>query len=117
MSQYYGDHGDYFESPSRDGPQEEYLGKGKIANESYDNKPEHIKSIESHEEPFKNVFLLNERNNFIYSCYHNGCYFHAKNEKDYHIHAQKHTGIPMLYPTKAELEKYGLQAQGKDWEI
>jgi hypothetical protein len=117
-SQYYGDHGDYFESPSRDGPQEEYLEKCKIANESYDNKPEHIKSIESHQEPSRNVFLLNERNNFIYSCYHNGCDFRTIDEKDYHRHAaQKHTGIPVLYPTKAELEKYGLKAQGKSWEI
>ena len=53
-----------------------------------------------------------------FSCYHNGCDFHTNDEKDYHRHAaQKHTGLPVLYPTKAELEKYGLQAQGKDWEI
>ena len=54
----------------------------------------------------------------FYSCYHNGCDFHTNDEKDYHRHAvQKHTGIPVLYPTKAELEKYGLKPQGKSWEI
>lgn len=62
--------------------------------------------------------LTNDSNNVPYRCYHNGCDFHTNDEKDYHRHAaQKHTGIPVLYPTKAELEKYGLQAQGKDWEI
>ena len=54
----------------------------------------------------------------FYSCYHNGCDFRTTDEKDYHRHAvQKHRGIPVLYPTKAELEKYGLKAQGKSWEI
>jgi Bifunctional DNA primase/polymerase, N-terminal len=55
---------------------------------------------------------------FLFECYHRDCDYRTNDEKDYHIHAaQKHTGIPVLYPTKAELEKYGLQAQGKDWEI
>ena len=96
-SQYYGDHGDYFESPSRDGLQEEYLEKGKISNESHDNKPEDIKSSEPPEEPSKNVFLLTERNNFIYSCYHNGCDFHTNDEKDYHRHALKNTQVFLCY--------------------
>jgi hypothetical protein len=55
---------------------------------------------------------------YFYSCYHNGCDFHTNDEKDYHRHAaQKHSGIPVLYPTKAELEKYSLKPQGKSWEI
>jgi hypothetical protein len=53
-----------------------------------------------------------------FSCYHNGCDFHTNDEKEYHRHAaQKHRGIPVLYPTKAELEKYGVKTQGKSWEI
>jgi hypothetical protein len=55
---------------------------------------------------------------YLFECYHNGCDFHTNDEKDYHRHAaQKHTGIPVLYPTKAELERYSLKAQGKDWEV
>ena len=30
---------------------------------------------------------------------------------------QKHTGVPKPYPTKTELEKYGLMPQGKEWEV
>jgi hypothetical protein len=113
-----GDHADYFESPSIGWPQEEYLEKDKIANESHDNKPDDIKNSGPPQELSRNVFLLTERNNFIYSCYHNGCDFHTNDEKDYHRHAaQKHTGIPVLYPTKTELERYGLKPQGKSWEI
>ena len=55
---------------------------------------------------------------FLFECYHSGCDFHTNDEKDYHRHAaQKHAGIPVLYPTRAELEKYGLKPQGKSWEI
>ena len=55
---------------------------------------------------------------FSFECYHNGCDFHTNDKKDYHRHAaQKHTGIPVLYPTKAELERYSLKAQSKDWEV
>jgi hypothetical protein len=50
----------------------------------------------------------------FYSCYHNDCDFRTNDENDYHRHAaQKHSGIPVLYPTKAELEKYSLKPQGK----
>jgi hypothetical protein len=52
-----------------------------------------------------------------YSCYHNDCGFHTDNEEDYRSHgATKHVKNPLLYPCKAEIEKYGLQAQGKSWE-
>jgi hypothetical protein len=52
-----------------------------------------------------------------FSCYHNGCDFHTDNEQIYQSHgATKHTKNPLLYPSKAEIEKYGLQAQGKNWE-
>jgi hypothetical protein len=62
--------------------------------------------------------LTNDSNNVSYRCYHNGCNFHTDDEKDYHRHAaQKHRGIPVLYPTKADLEKYGLKPHGKRWEI
>ena len=47
-----------------------------------------------------------KRSPHFYSCYHNGCDFHTNDEKDYHRHAaEKHRGIPVLYPTKAELRE------------
>jgi hypothetical protein len=54
----------------------------------------------------------------LYRCYHNDCNFTTKDEPEYRRHwGQKHKGVPILYPTKAELEKYGLKAQGKNWEV
>jgi hypothetical protein len=53
-----------------------------------------------------------------YHCYHNDCDFQTNDEPKYQRHwGQKHKGVPVLYPTKAELEKYSLKAQGKDWEV
>jgi DNA replicative helicase MCM subunit Mcm2 (Cdc46/Mcm family) len=53
-----------------------------------------------------------------YSCYHKGCNYHTDDVQDYERHgAQKHPKNPLLYPSKAEIEKYGLKAQEKDWEI
>jgi hypothetical protein len=53
-----------------------------------------------------------------YHCYLNNCDFQTNDEPEYRRHwGHKHKGIPVLYPTKAELEKYGLKAQGKEWEI
>ena len=54
----------------------------------------------------------------LYSCYHKGCNYHTDDVQEYERHgAQKHLKNPLLYPSKAEIEKYGLKAQGKDWEI
>lgn len=53
-----------------------------------------------------------------FTCYHNGCNFSTENESEYKSHwHQKHIGVPVLYPTKFEIEKYGLKPQGKKWEI
>jgi hypothetical protein len=53
----------------------------------------------------------------LYQCYHNDCDFQTKDEPEYRRHwGQKHKGIPVLYPTKIELKKYGLKPQGKSWE-
>jgi hypothetical protein len=53
-----------------------------------------------------------------YSCYHPGCNFHTDDELEYRKHgAAKHAKNPLLYPSKFEIEKYGLQAQGQEWEI
>jgi hypothetical protein len=53
-----------------------------------------------------------------YSCYHKDCDFHTDDEGEYRRHgAQNHHKNPLLYPSKFEIEKYGLTPQGKEWEI
>ena len=54
----------------------------------------------------------------LYSCYHIGCGFQTDDEQDYQRHgALKHHKNPLLYPSKAEIKAYGLQSQGKIWEV
>jgi hypothetical protein len=63
---------------------------------------------------------LSSKNSSIdsFRCYHNDCDFQTDDEMEYRKHgAAKHLKNPLLYPTKAEIETYGLQGQGKDWEI
>jgi hypothetical protein len=51
----------------------------------------------------------------LYSCYHNGCNFSTENELDYQSHgALKHPKNPLLYPSKTEIQHYGLKPQGKE---
>jgi hypothetical protein len=53
-----------------------------------------------------------------YCCYHSGCDFQTDDEYEYRRHGTaKHLKNPLLFPSKFEIEKYGLQAQGKEWEI
>jgi len=53
-----------------------------------------------------------------FSCYHKNCEFHTEDEREYRRHgAINHSKNPLLYPTKFEIEKYGLTPQGKEWEI
>jgi hypothetical protein len=53
-----------------------------------------------------------------FRCYHNGCNFQTEDEREYRRHGTaKHLKNPLLFPSKFEIEKYGLQAQGKDWEV
>jgi hypothetical protein len=53
-----------------------------------------------------------------FKCYHPDCDFHTNNEQDYEKHGVlNHQKNPLLYPSKAEIEKYGLEPQGRNWEI
>lgn len=53
-----------------------------------------------------------------FRCYHKDCEFQTNDEREYKSHATaKHLKNPLLFPSKFEIEKYGLQAQGKNWEI
>ena len=54
----------------------------------------------------------------LFKCYHPGCDFQTNDEKDYERHsALKHLENPLLYPSRYEIEKYGLTPQGKEWEV
>ena len=89
-----------------------------ITNESQ-GKSENLQDLEqSHSESYNKIGGLDQPPKFLYSCYHRDCNFQTNIEPDYERHwVQKHTGIPVLYPTKTEIEKYGLKPQGKNWEI
>ena len=53
-----------------------------------------------------------------FSCYHKNCDFYTDDEREYRRHgAQNHPKNPLLYPSRFEIEKYGLTPQGKEWEI
>ena len=75
-----------------------------------------------HMENGPNSVPTSQDNGRLFSCYHPACDFHTDNKLDYENMIarhweQKHTGVPLLYPTKTEIEKYGLNPQGKSWEI
>jgi hypothetical protein len=75
-----------------------------------------------HLENGSNSVPTSQDNGRLFSCYHPACDFHTDNKLDYENMIarhwqQKHTGVPLLYPTKTEIEKYGLMPQGKSWEI
>jgi len=53
-----------------------------------------------------------------YKCYHLNCKFNTDDQKEYERHgALKHLENPLLYPSRYEIEKYGLTPQGKEWEV
>ena len=53
-----------------------------------------------------------------YNCDKVGKNFETFDETEYKKHgAQNHHKNPLLYPSKAEIKKYGLKPQGKSWEI
>jgi hypothetical protein len=53
-----------------------------------------------------------------FKCYYPGCEFQTDSEREYQKHgALKHQENPLLYPSRYEIEKYGLKPQGKEWEV
>jgi hypothetical protein len=53
-----------------------------------------------------------------YICAKNGIEFQTDNKLEYEKHgALKHVENPLLYPSKAEILQYGLNPQGKEWEV
>jgi hypothetical protein len=58
----------------------------------------------------------------LFRCYHDGCKcghscnFQIDSKDEYEKHgALKHRKNPLLYPSNAEIVKYGLKPQGKPW--
>jgi hypothetical protein len=77
-------------------------------------------------EEYKELRNLNEFHNFCdkdYSCYYCNDFQTNNNVEDYERHViLKRSGKPSdvnhpFYPTKADIERLGLKAQGKSWEI
>jgi hypothetical protein len=53
-----------------------------------------------------------------FKCYHPNCKFTTDDQKEYERHGGlKHLENPLLYPSRYEIEKYGLKPQGKEWEV
>jgi len=53
-----------------------------------------------------------------YKCYHLNCKFTTDDQREYERHgALRHLESPLLYPSRYEIEKYGLTPQGKEWEV
>jgi hypothetical protein len=49
-----------------------------------------------------------------YKCYHPNCKFNTEYQEEYKRHgALKHSSNPLLYPSKFEIKKYGLNAAGQ----
>ena len=112
----------YQEQPQKDVPQtdllEDYLQKTTITNESQDNQAENMDNTNLLTDDSKNIFLSTKRNNFLYSCYHNNCEFNTNVKEDYEKHGvQRHIDNPLLYPSKADIERHNLKPQRKSWEI
>jgi hypothetical protein len=102
----------------KEGGLADYLQKDQITSESQAKSEKNIEPISSEAELSKKIVDASVSTNFLFSCYHRYCDFHTIDERDYRRHwGQNHTGVPILYPTKTELMKYGLEAQGKSWEI
>jgi hypothetical protein len=67
----------------------------------------------SHPSPMDSGRLFYE-----FKCYHPGCDFQTKDLEEYERHgALKHLENPLLYPSRYEIQKYGLAPQGKEWEV
>lgn len=112
---YYKDPERFFESEGFGLPISQNLD---ITNESQENTANIHKPEGSDPQSSNKIGGQNHPPKFLFSCYHRDCDFHTNDEPNYRRHwGQNHTGIPVLYPTKTEIEKYGLQPQGKDWEI
>jgi hypothetical protein len=72
-----------------------------------------ISSIEAHAS-HANITQDQQQKFALVCCYCSD--FQTNDEIDYRRHViQKHPGKP-CYPSKADSEKFGLKAQGKDWE-
>jgi hypothetical protein len=104
-----------FDNPATSGYSNEENTEGSIHNTIPEeperlNAPFQMPSHPSHPSPteFRGLF----------KCYHPGCDFQTNDQKDYERHgALKHLENPLLYPSRHEIEKYGLTPQGKEWEV
>ena len=94
-----------------------YFQNGKITSE-YQQKPDN--NIENTTESLQESNKLHIFKNLAYSLTFFKCYycddFHTNVEYDYEKHVITDHHDKPCYPSKADLEKLGLKAQGKSWE-
>jgi hypothetical protein len=93
-----------------------HFQNAKITSESQQSQYNNIKNtIEGSEE----VRNLNDTQNIaqslIFPCYY--CDYGTNDEDDYERHVIMKHPSKVAYPNKLEVEKLGLKAQGKSWEI
>ncbi len=75
-----------------------------------------VKSVQKEQQQSTKLFDLPRSNNFIiFKCYY--CSYETNVEREYERHVVlRHQG-KIAYPSEIDLEKLGLKAQGKNWEI
>lgn len=96
----------------------DYIQSDKITSESQEKTNDDIEPISLEPGQSKKIIDATISTNSLFSCYHKDCRFQTYDEKEYQKHgALKHFKNPLLYPSKAEIEKFGLEPQGKSWEI
>jgi hypothetical protein len=95
---------------------DDYLRKAEIARESQENAFIYTKPIEPAQNPANKLFEENKSNNFLYSCYYCNN-LQVDNERDYEHHVVVNHPNKLAYPSKADLERLGIQGKTKSWEI
>jgi hypothetical protein len=97
-----------------------YLQNDEIASELQQISTNNIESTMESSEDTSKLGEEPKPPNFLYLCYYcgKGNGFQTNDETDYTLHViSKHGLGHPCYPCKLDLERLGIKAQGKSWEI
>jgi hypothetical protein len=112
---YYSNPKDFFNVQKED-VSDEYSINDKIASESQEELNKNKQSIKPNRETSEKLFDSTKSNNFLYSCYY--CTSFETNDRiQYESHVVLKHPKRLSYPSKAFLEKHGIQPKGKTWEM
>jgi hypothetical protein len=115
VQRYYSNPEDFFNVQKED-VSDEYSANDKIASESQQELNKNMQSMQPSPETSETLFDESKSNNFLYSCYYcTSCETNDKGHYESHV-VLKHPGR-LAYPTRAYLEKLGIQSKGKSWEM